>query len=84
VPASAEGDQAAGRFVFRVTDVVDPPLDPIASKQLTTSLQSSYSDDAVGAYVTRLETDLGITFNQQALNQVIGGAPANTRNTSDF
>ncbi len=32
VPASAEGDQAAARFVFRVTDVVDPPLDPIASK----------------------------------------------------
>ncbi|MGA2566735.1 MAG: SurA N-terminal domain-containing protein [Pseudolabrys sp.] len=84
VPASAEGDQAAARFVFRVTDVVDPPLDPIASKQLTTSLQSSYSDDAVGAYVTRLETDLGVTFNQQALNQVIGGAPANTGNTSDF
>jgi len=84
VPASAEGDQAAARFVFRVTDVVDPSLDPIASKQLTTSLQSSYSDDAVGAYVTRLETDLGVTFNQQALNQVIGGAPANTGNTSDF
>ena len=76
--------QAAARFVFRVTDVVDPPLDPIASKQLTTSLQSSYSDEAVGAYVTRLETDLGVTFNQQALNQVIGGAPANTGNTSDF
>jgi peptidyl-prolyl cis-trans isomerase D len=84
VPASAEGDQAPARFVFRVTDVVDPPLDPIASKQLTTSLQSSYSDDAVGAYVMRLETDLGVTFNQQALNQVIGGAPANTGNTSDF
>jgi peptidyl-prolyl cis-trans isomerase D len=84
LPASAEGDQPAARFVFRVTDVVDPPLDPIASKQLKTSLQNSYSDDAVGAYVTRFETDLGVTFNQQALNQVIGGAPANTGNTSDF
>jgi peptidyl-prolyl cis-trans isomerase D len=59
--------------VFRVTAVTDPPLDPIAGKQLSTVLQNSYSDDVVGAYVTQLENDLGVTFNQQALNQVIGG-----------
>ncbi len=73
VPASAEGDQETTRFVFRVTDVTDPPLDPIAGKQLTTLLQNSYSDDIVGAYVSRLESNFGVTFNQQALNQVIGG-----------
>jgi peptidyl-prolyl cis-trans isomerase D len=73
VPASAAGDEETTRFVFSVTDVTDPPLDPIASKQLTTLLQSSYSDDIVGAYVSRLENDFGVTFNQQALNQVIGG-----------
>ncbi len=84
VPASAEGDQETTRFVFRVTDVTDPPIDPIASKQLTTLLQNSYSDDIVGAYVTRLESDFGVTFNQQALNQVIGGAPANSGNTNDY
>ena len=72
-PASAEGDQETTRFVFRVTAVTDPPLDPIAGKQLSTVLQNSYSDDLVGAYVTQLENDLGVTFNQQALNQVIGG-----------
>jgi peptidyl-prolyl cis-trans isomerase D len=84
VPASAEGDQETTRFVFRVTDVTDPPIDPIASKQLTTLLQNAYSDDVVGAYVTRLEKDFGVTFNQQALNQVIGGAPANSGNSNDF
>ena len=73
VPASAEGDQETTRFVFRVTEVTDPPLDPIAGKQLVTLLQNSYSDDIVGAYVSQLENDLGVTFNQQALNQVIGG-----------
>jgi peptidyl-prolyl cis-trans isomerase D len=73
VPASAVGGQETTRFVFRVTDVTDPPIDPIASKQLTTLLQNSYSDDIVGAYVSRLENDFGVTFNQQALNQVIGG-----------
>ena len=73
VPASAVGDEETTRFVFSVTDVTDPPLDPIAAKQLTTLLQNSYSDDIVGAYVSQLENNFGATFNQQALNQVIGG-----------
>ncbi len=74
VPGSASGDQETARFVFRVTDVTDQPLDPIARKQITTALQNSYADDLVGAYVTRLEKDFGVTFNQQALDQVIGGS----------
>ena len=84
VPASAEGDQETARFVFRVTDVVDPPLDPVASKAIATSLLNSYTDDIVGAYVTQLESDFGVTLNQQALNQVIGGAPASSGNTGDY
>jgi peptidyl-prolyl cis-trans isomerase D len=84
VPASAEGDQVTARFVFRVTDVVDPTLDPIASNAIATSLQNSYTDDIIGAYVTRLENDFGVTLNQQALTQVFGGAPANTGNTGDY
>ena len=84
LPASAEGDQVTARFVFRVTDVVDAALDPIASKAIATSLQNSYTDDIIGAYVTRLENDFGVTLNQQALTQVFGGAPANTGNTGDY
>ncbi len=82
VPGSAEGDQETARFVFRVTDVADQPLDPIASKQIATALQTSYSDDIVGAYVTQLENDFGVTLNQHALNQVIGGGPASNGNTA--
>ncbi|MGH6682922.1 MAG: SurA N-terminal domain-containing protein [Pseudolabrys sp.] len=74
-PASATGDQDTARFVFRVTDVTDPKLDPasVAAKQIASKLESSYADDIVGAYVTRLESDLGVTINQQAIIQVIGG-----------
>ena len=61
-----------------------PQLDPIADASRSTLLQNSYSDDIVGAYVARLENDFGVTFNQQALNQVIGGAPANSGNSNDF
>ena len=74
VPASTADDQGTTRFVFEVTAVSEPPLDPIAGKQLAEVLQSSYSDDMVGAYVTQLEADFGVTFNQQAVNQVIGGS----------
>ena len=73
VPGSAAGDRETTRFVFRVTEVTDPPLDPILRKQVTTALQNSYADDIVSAYVTHLEKDFGVTFNQQALDQVIGG-----------
>jgi peptidyl-prolyl cis-trans isomerase D len=84
VPASAEGDQETARFVFRVTGVVDPALDPALSKTIATSLLSSYSDDIIGAYVTRLESDFGVSLNEQSLNQVIGGGPVNSGNTGDF
>jgi len=76
VPASAAGDQETARYVFDVTDVTDPKPDPASAayKQITTSLQNAYADDLVGAYVTKLESDFGVTINQQALIQVIGGA----------
>lgn len=75
-PGSAVGDQESTRFVFRVTEVSDPKLDPASAgaKQISTTLQSSYADDIIGAYVTRLENEFGVTLNQQAIIQVIGGA----------
>ena len=78
-PGSAEGETQTQRFVFRVTEVIDPPLDANSpeARQLTTSLQSAYSDDMIGQYIARLENDYGVSINQQALNQVIGGGTAN-------
>ena len=72
---SVEGEQQTDRFVFRVTDVVAPNLDAAApeTKQLSTTLQTSYTDDIISEYVARLENDLGVTLNQSAVNQVIGG-----------
>ena len=72
-PGDAAGDQETVRFVFRVTDVIEPKLDPLSTKQISAALQNAYSDDIVGAYVTRLETNLGVTINPQAITQVIGG-----------
>ena len=78
-PGSAEGETQTQRFVFRVTEVIDPPLDANSpeAKQLTTTLQNSFADDMIGEYIARLESDFGVSINQAALNQVIGGGTAN-------
>jgi peptidyl-prolyl cis-trans isomerase D len=77
-PGSAEGETQTQRFVFRVTDVIDPKLDTnaIEAKRLTESLQNSFADDIIGEYIGRLENDYGVAINQAALNQVIGGGTA--------
>ena len=74
-PASAEGGKETERFVFRVTDVVDPPFEAGTQQgqAITTTLQSSYTDDLLSEYVARLESDFGVSVNPSALNQVIGG-----------
>jgi peptidyl-prolyl cis-trans isomerase D len=75
-PASSEGKQATERYVFSVTDVVDPALDPASSegKAIATSLENSYADDITGEYVARLENEFGVDINQSVVDQVIGGA----------
>jgi len=72
---AAEGSTPDQRVVFTVTDVAEPKLDPNApdTKKIETSLQNSYADDVIGEYLGRLEKDIGVTLNQTAINQIIGG-----------
>ncbi len=74
--ATAEGNAASERYVFRVVEVTLPTFDPEApqGKQLATTLQNSIADDLIGEYIARLEADYGVTINQAAVNQVVGGA----------
>jgi len=75
VPAAAEGGGETERFVFQVTDVADPTLDANSQqgKAIANVLQNSYTDDVVGEYIARLENGFGVTVNQTALDQVVGG-----------
>ncbi len=59
----ATGDQQTERYVFRVTEITDPKLDPASPdvQQLTTSLQNAYADDIISQYIARLEADYGVT-----------------------
>jgi peptidyl-prolyl cis-trans isomerase D len=79
VPTITDGNTETERFVFRVTEVTDPKLDAASpeAKQLSATLQNSYADDIIGEYIGRLETDLGVSINEAAFNQVVGGGSAN-------
>ncbi len=71
----ADSETGDRRYIFRVTEVSAPPLDPqgASPEQLKSNLQTSYADDIIGQYLARLENDLGVKINQQAVNQVVGG-----------
>jgi peptidyl-prolyl cis-trans isomerase D len=71
----AEAAQPGDQIVFRVTDVVVPPLDTAAdeTKRLTETLNRGLSEDMFAEYIARLESEIGVTINQSALNQVISG-----------
>ncbi|MCK9919411.1 SurA N-terminal domain-containing protein [Microbacteriaceae bacterium K1510] len=73
---ATEGDSATQRFIFRVAEVTQPTFDASApqTQALTSTLQNAYADDIIGEYVGKLESDLGVSINQAAFNQVIGGA----------
>jgi hypothetical protein len=56
--------------------VTDPALDASAVnvQQVKSLLQNSYSDDLVGEYLARLESEFNVSINQSAVNQVVGGS----------
>jgi peptidyl-prolyl cis-trans isomerase D len=78
-PGTAEGDKPTTRIVFTVTGIADPTLDPKSpdATQTVETLKRGYSEDILGEYVARLESDLGVNVNQAALQQITGGASAN-------
>jgi peptidyl-prolyl cis-trans isomerase D len=61
-------------IVFRVTDITVPPVDMASAdiKKLKESLVRSLTDEQIAQYVTKLETDIGMTINQAAFAQVTG------------
>ncbi len=65
--------------MFRVTDIVVPSLDAASdeSKRTLETLNRGLSEDIFAEYIAHLESEMGVTINQGALNQVVSGG-ANT------
>src|SRR6266508_69555 len=78
---SAEAAQPAEQLVFRVTDIAVPNLDTASedAKRTQETLNRSLSEDIFAEYIGRLASEVGVSINQSALNQVVsGGAAGNT------
>jgi len=76
----AEAAPAGEQVVFKVTGIEIPKLDVASeeAKRAQETLNRSVTEDIFSEYVARLESELGVTINQSALNQVIsGGAVTN-------
>jgi peptidyl-prolyl cis-trans isomerase D len=76
---SSEGDRPTQWVVFRLTDITVPAFDAQApdAKQLQDNLRTAYAEELIAQYVGRLQTDLGASINEAALNQAVGISPIN-------
>ena len=77
-----EAAQPAEQVVFRVTDIVVPALDMASeeAKRALETLNRSLSEDILAEYIARLESEIGVTINQSALNQVVSGGAGDEAN----
>src|SRR4030081_3177565 len=68
------GAGASEWIVFRVTDVSVLPVDLASDdmKKLKDTLERGLTDEQGAQYVTKLETDIGMSINQAAFAQVTG------------
>jgi peptidyl-prolyl cis-trans isomerase D len=75
---SSEGDQPTDWVVFRVTDITAPKFeaDAVEIKRLSDLIKKQESDELLEQYLAWMQTDLGTSFNQSALAQALGNAPA--------
>jgi peptidyl-prolyl cis-trans isomerase D len=72
---SAEGSSPAERIVFRVNEIKVPPLDAEAAdvKRIDEALRSRATEDLIAQYLAKVQSEVGVTVNTNALNQVSGG-----------
>jgi peptidyl-prolyl cis-trans isomerase D len=78
--AGAEGDDPSQWIVFRVTDITTPAFDAKSSDgaHITQKVQADLSQDLVGQFMSRLESDLGTSVNTSILAQATGNSAPDT------
>lgn len=71
-----EGAGGSDWLVFKVTDIVVPPVDLASEdvKKLKDSLRQAEIEEQIAAYVTKLESEIGVTINQNAFAVATGAA----------
>ena len=72
----AESPNGIDRILYRVADITVPQFDPASDdiKRLDEALRRALSEEILEQYIARLESEVGVTINQSALNQVTGSS----------
>ena len=80
--ASAAGEEGGDQIVFRVTDIVVPQMDANSdqTKTMAETLNRSLSQDLFGQYIAKVESEIGVTINRNAVNQVVSGGNSSGNN----
>lgn len=75
VAGVTQGQKKTEYYLFKVTKVTEPKFEPKMpdARAIGDQLQNAYADDLIGAYLARIENEMGVRINQSALNQVVGG-----------
>ncbi len=70
----SEGASPTEWVVFRVTEVTEPTLDLASedAKTLRTTVERGLADELVGQFIVKMENEIGVSINQQALAQITG------------
>jgi peptidyl-prolyl cis-trans isomerase D len=73
--AITEGEQLGDQVVFRVTDIIVPKTDMNSDevKNIAQNLNRSLTEDVFTQYITRVESEIGVTINRNAVSQVVTG-----------
>jgi peptidyl-prolyl cis-trans isomerase D len=76
---TAEGATPTERIVFHVTEVKVLPLDPqnADAKRLDEALKARATEDLIAQYLTKIQAEIGVSINQNALDQVSGSQQNN-------
>jgi peptidyl-prolyl cis-trans isomerase D len=76
---SADGKDGSERVVFKVVDVATPAYNAAGTeaKRIGDTLRTAISEELLSQYVTRVESDLGVTINRAVLTQAVTGGGGN-------
>lgn len=76
--SQVEGAGGSDWLVFKVTNIVVPPVDMASDdvKKLKETILRAQAGEQIAQYVTKLESEIGTTINQQAFAVATGAASA--------
>jgi peptidyl-prolyl cis-trans isomerase D len=72
----ASGTRPGERIVYTVTDIVTPKFDTASAeaKTLRDSTLRTLTDEQIGQYIAKRESDIGVSINEAAFAQATGSA----------